>query len=64
MKWAKSPTGWISDNGAWRIRGPIMGKPMYWLYLYGARYTPTNNYEDCVHFSSVQSAKRFVSMLK
>lgn len=52
--------GWITADGVWRIRGPIWGIQMYWVYNQHGRFTPTGKYNDCVSFVSVYSAKRFV----
>ena len=60
MTWRRSLDGWVSSDGRWRIRGPIMGQRMYWLYWDGTRYTPTGRYADSVHFTSVQGARAFV----
>lgn len=63
MDWKRTATGnWITSDGKWSIRGPIFGKPMYWLYdaVHHNRYTPTGKYDDCVSFTSLKSAKRFV----
>jgi hypothetical protein len=55
--------GWITADGQWTIRGPIMGKPMYWLYFKNGRYTPTGHYNEVVSFTTVSQAKAFVSDL-
>lgn len=63
MEWKKTATGnWFSADGKWVIRGPIFGKPMYWLYdaVHHCRYTPTGNYDDCLNFSSLKEAKKFI----
>lgn len=67
MKWRRTASGnWITVDGKWTIRGPIMGKPMYWLYdsVNHVRYTPTGKYDDCVNFPTVAEAKKFVTKLK
>lgn len=55
--------GWITADGKWSIRGPIMGVTMWWLYRGNNRYSPTGKYDDAVNFSSVSSAKKFVDKL-
>jgi hypothetical protein len=62
-EWVKAPTGWLrwTRLGRWRIRGPIWGKPMYWLYLNGSRVTATpGDYNTAVSFPTVAAAKRYV----
>lgn len=64
MTWRRRAVGgWISADGKWTIRGPIMAKPMYWLYCGTSRYTPTGSYEGAVSFKSVVAAKRYVEKL-
>lgn len=61
MKWRKRAVGgWITDDGRWVIRGPIFGKKLYWVYLYGVRYSPTGGYDKSVSFDSLETAKRYV----
>lgn len=64
VRWWRLPRagsgGWLSQDGRWTVRGPIMGKPMFWLYVDGRRYTPSGRYEDAVSFKSAAAAKRFV----
>lgn len=64
MDWRKAPTGWVSADGKWRIRGPIMGKRVYWLYHVGGgrHLLNTNDYESAVQFRSVAAAKRYVEV--
>ncbi len=60
MKWIRTATGnWLSEDRKWLIRGPIFGKPMYWLYdaINHCRYTPTGKYDDVVNFPSLKEAK-------
>lgn len=60
MEWRRCGTGWVSADGAWRVRGPLMGKAMFWLYRVGSgRFTPTGRYEDAVNFKSAAAAKRY-----
>lgn len=65
--WRRAPNagtqGWVSQDGVWKIRGPLMGKPIFWLYRNGSRYTTTGRYEDAVHFASAAAAKTFVDNL-
>ena len=63
MKWSKTATGWTAHDGLcrWTIRGPIMGKPMFWLYRDGSRFTPTGRYDDVVSFTTVREAKAKVA---
>lgn len=64
MQWKKVLDGWLSKNGKWRIRGPIMSKPMYWLIQTGVgRYTPTGKYEDVVSFTTLDAAKQYAETL-
>ena len=58
-RWTKTATGWV--RGSWRIKGPIMGKPMFWLYRNGLRYTPTGKFDDAVSFATAAAAKQFVA---
>lgn len=66
MNWNRGATGdWVSEDGKWRVRGPIMSRPMYWLYAVGVgRYTPTGKYEDAVSFVSATKAKRYAEQIK
>ena len=58
MKWRRTATGWVSTDGRWRVRGPIMGQKMFWLYRVGfGRFTPTGRYEDVVSFPTAAQAK-------
>lgn len=52
--------GWITTDGKWSIRGPIMSKPMFWVYHGNERFTPTGKYDDSVSFKTVAQAKRFI----
>ena len=67
MTWRKGPLGWVTTDGRWRIRGPVYGKPMFWLYgphpQHHGRYTPTGNYEDVVNFPTARAAKDYVATL-
>lgn len=70
MEWQRAVRGaWISPDGCWTIRGPMMGERMYWLYQrtptgrYIGRYTPTGNYEDVVSFRTPKAAMDFVADL-
>lgn len=61
MKWAKSLDGFVSDNGNWRIRGPLFGKQIYWLYQGGQRHCAVaGEYDTAVSFDSLKAAKAFV----
>lgn len=60
MKWTRTATGgWTAHDGTcrWTVRGPIMGKPMFWLYRDGCRFTPTGRYDNVVSFRTAQDAK-------
>jgi hypothetical protein len=64
VKWTQTATGgWTSHDGLcrWTIRGPIMGKPMFWLYRDGARFTPSGRYDDVVSFTTARKAKAFAA---
>lgn len=64
IRWIPTALGdFLSDDGQWRIRGPIWGKRMYWLYRNGSRYTPTGSYEDVANFTSLKVAQKFVETL-
>lgn len=66
LTWRKTSTGNLTAHdgtNSYVIRGPIMGKPMYWLYLNHGRFTPTGDYNDAVHFASVAQAKAFAEKL-
>lgn len=53
MTWQRTALGdWLSADGRWRVRGPLMGKRMFWLFLNGARYTPTGRFEDAPSFAT------------
>jgi len=56
--WLKSFDGWTW--GEWRIRGPIFGRSMFWVYRAGSRYTPSGRFDDAVSFPSITLAKGFV----
>lgn len=59
--WRRAANGdWIACDGAWRIRGPMMGRRMYWLYRNGTRVTPTGRFEDAVSFTTSSAAKGYV----
>jgi hypothetical protein len=60
--WMPTTTG-DSVKGPWRVRGPIMGKPMYWLHLNGSRYTPTGLFNDAPSFVSRRAAEAFADCL-
>lgn len=66
MAWIKTAFGWSMCDGVcrWTIRGPIMGKPMYWLYKNGSRFTPTGRYVDVVSCTTVREAKAKVELLR
>lgn len=52
--------GWITLDGRWRIRGPIFGKPMFWLYRDGVRYLAApGNYDSAVSFPTRAKAQHF-----
>lgn len=52
MEWTRTAgRDWIS--GPWRIRGPIMGKEMFWLYRDG--------YDDALSFRTLIAAKNYVT---
>jgi hypothetical protein len=55
--------GWISADGVWTVRGPIMAKPMFWLYRGTNRYTPTGKYNDAVNFKTAAEAKRYAEAI-
>lgn len=61
MKWTRAPragtNGWVS--GGWTVRGPLMGKAVYWLYKDGQRYTETGRYDDAPYFTTAAEAKAF-----
>jgi GNAT superfamily N-acetyltransferase len=62
--WRRTASGdWLSPDSCWKIRGPIFGKPMYWVYHDGGRYTPTGKYDDVVHFTTVAMAKKFIESM-
>jgi len=71
MGWRKCPNagshGWLSTDGRWKIRGPIWGKPMYWLYYNptpghggAGRFSETGHYEDSLSFPTASAAKKYV----
>jgi len=65
--WSKSSDGFVAldaHGDRWRIRGPIMGQRMYWLYFNGTRVTPTGRYNDVVNFASVRKAKAYVRTMQ
>lgn len=60
MKWLKSFSGWVSLSPAgtrWAVRGPIMGRRMFWLYRDGLRFSPTGRHNDALCFSTSAAAK-------
>ena len=70
MNWRRTSTGgWISEDGVWKVRGPIFGFSMYWLYYNplapkgkgaGQRYLrEEGNYDSAVSFRSAGAAKKF-----
>ncbi len=64
MKWTRTATaGWTMHDGVsrWTIRGPIMGKPMFWLYRDNTRFTPTGRYDDVVSFKTAREARAKVA---
>jgi len=70
MHWLKAPSGDLSaldGTTRYRIRrvnGFKAGAgPWFWLYVNGARHTPTGSYEDAVSFSSAASARRYAEKL-
>ena len=63
--WKRTATGnWLSSDGRWLIRGPIFGKPMYWLYdaINHCRFTPTGKHDDSVSFTTLRDAKKYVGI--
>lgn len=59
MNWKRRAVGgWTSSDGAWTVRGPMFGKPMFWLYYQNHRYTPTGRYDDAVRFNTAAAAKK------
>lgn len=62
MDWKRSALGHVLTIGkdVWRIRGPIFGKSMYWVYFNHSRYNETGSYEDSIRFGTLRAAKRFV----
>lgn len=63
MTWRRTATGWVSDDGQWRVRGPIFGQLMFWLYRQGSRYTPTGRYDDAVQFRTAAQARAYANAL-
>jgi hypothetical protein len=63
--WLRTADGYTLMHGGhrWRVRGPILGKPMFWLYRDGSRYTPTGDFEDALNFASARAAMAFVEAL-
>lgn len=63
MKWTRTAFGWTGHNGLcrWAVRGPIMGKPMFWLYREGSRFTPTGRFADVVSFKTAREAKKYAT---
>jgi hypothetical protein len=55
--WRRSLDGWTKDVA--RVRGPIMGKDMFWVYINGSRYTPTGHFEDAVSFATGAAARAY-----
>jgi hypothetical protein len=63
MSWRRAPRagpqGWVSEDGRWSVRGPIHGRPMFWLYRDNQRYTPTGRFDDAVSFPTAREAKAY-----
>lgn len=60
--WTRSLDGWVKGNA--RVRGPIMGSEMFWVYVGGSRYTPTGSIEDAVSFPTGLEARKFADTLE
>lgn len=59
--WRKTATGWVRGDGKWRVRGPIMGKPMYWIYRVGAgRLRRGAAFDTAVSFPTATAARNYV----
>lgn len=64
LKWRRRAIGgWITEDGKWTVRGPIMSKPMFWLYFGTNRYTPTGRYSDSVNFTTSKKAKEYAEQI-
>lgn len=64
IPWRKSLDGQVAVDvcgHTWRIRGPIYGKPMFWLYRDGDRVCERpGDYDSAVHFTSIRDAHHYV----
>jgi len=62
--WTKTKAGWVSNDGRWRIRGPVFGRTEFWLYRVGAgRYTPSGHHDDAVAFATLAEAMHYAARI-
>lgn len=62
-KWRRTFDGWISGDGQWRVRGPMMGRRMFWLYHSGLRVRTGVGYDTAVHYQTAREAKQAIREL-
>jgi hypothetical protein len=57
--WTRGVMGdWL--RGDWRVRqAPSFRNPLFWLYHFGARYSPTGRFADSVNFPTAKAARAF-----
>ena len=66
-RWRRIPIGdslWDDGVSSWRVRGPMWGLRMFWLYHDGLRYTPTGLFRDAMSFRTRRAAKAFADKIR
>jgi len=61
--WKKALDGYVSLDGVWKIRGPLFGKRIFWIYKNGQRFCETEKYDSAVSKPSLNQAKKYVQSI-